>query len=134
METARGIGHGDPTSRLMRGWAAQLVSVAVSLVVTNARLASNAVFRPFKSPEYTPPSTPPAKGRKASERMGTDSPNAPPMAAQNTVKTTELLPIEAREVSGLQVVAESGKMVSARETSRQLECKRHENTSARMRI
>ncbi|MCA0444277.1 hypothetical protein [Corynebacterium amycolatum] len=81
LKTARGVGHGDPPSRLMRGWAAQLVSVAVSLVVTNARLASNAVFMPFKSPEPTPPSTPPTKGRKASDRMGTDSPNAPPMAA-----------------------------------------------------
>ena len=81
-KSSRHQGHGDPTMRLMRGWAAQAISAAMSAVAANIGLLSaESRWRFPKKP--TPPATPPG-GRKTSGRdeTGTDAfPNAPPLAS-----------------------------------------------------
>ena len=82
VKSSRHQGHGDPTMRLMRGWAAQAISAVMSAVAANIGLLSaESRWRFPKKP--TPPATPP-DGRKTRGRNETDTdafPNAPPLAA-----------------------------------------------------
>lgn len=81
LKNARGAGIGDSTSRLMRGWAAQLFFSAVGVVTVNVRLIQAWLAKP--SGTVNPPPRPPGGGEKLesfSLREVADS-NAPPMAA-----------------------------------------------------
>ena len=82
VKSSRHQGHGDPTMRIMRAWAAQAISAVMSAVAANIGLLSaESRWRFPKKP--TPPTTPPG-GRNLSGRdeTGTDAfPNAPPLAA-----------------------------------------------------
>lgn len=73
VKSSRHQGHGDPTMRLMRGWAAQAISAVMSVVAANIGLLSaESRWRFPKKP--TPPTTPP-DGRKTRGRdeTGTDA-------------------------------------------------------------
>ena len=82
VKSSRHQGHGDPTMRIMRAWAAQAISAVMSAVAANIGLLSaESRWRFPKKP--TPPTTPPG-GRNLSGRdeTGTDAfPNAPLLAA-----------------------------------------------------
>lgn len=81
LKNARGAGIGDSTTRLVRGWAAQLFSVAIGVVAVNVRLiASWLSGQDTDDPghEPVPPSDDPWKDM--SLRDVADA-NAPPMAA-----------------------------------------------------
>ena len=85
LKNSRGIGIGDSTVRLMRGWAGQLLATAISCVAVNVLLlASDSAWFDEDSTDNDP--TP--RGRrddldcKRSERsIAGTFPNAPPVAA-----------------------------------------------------
>lgn len=85
LKNARGIGIGDSTMRLMRGWAGQLIATAISCVAVNVLLmASDSSWFDEDSTDTDPT---PRGGRddldrKRSERsIAGTFPNAPPVAA-----------------------------------------------------
>lgn len=82
VKSSRHQGHGDPTMRLMRGWAAQAISAVMSAVAANIGLLSAESRWRFPKKPPTPP-TPPNGGKKQGRDEHTDqaSPNAPPLAA-----------------------------------------------------
>ncbi|MDL0403215.1 hypothetical protein QQO25_09615 [Corynebacterium lehmanniae] len=85
LKNARGIGIGDSTMRLMRGWAGQLIATAISCVAVNVLLlASDSAWFDEDSTDNDP--TPRGRrddlDRKRSERsIAGTFPNAPPVAA-----------------------------------------------------
>ena len=82
VKSSRHQGHGDPTMRLMRGWAAQAISAVMSAVAANIGLLSAESRWRFPKKPPTPP-TPPNGGKKQGrdEHTKQASPNAPPLAA-----------------------------------------------------
>lgn len=84
LKNSRGIGIGDSTVRLMRGWAGQLLATAISCVAVNILLlASDSAWFDEDSTDNDP--TPRARNeldRKRSDRaLAGTFPNAPPVAA-----------------------------------------------------
>lgn len=84
LKNSRGIGIGDSTVRLMRGWAGQLLATAISCVAVNILLlASDSAWFDEDSTDNDP--TP--RGRNELDRKRSDRalagtfPNAPPVAA-----------------------------------------------------
>ena len=84
LKNSRGIGIGDSTVRLMRGWAGQLLATAISCVAVNILLlASDSAWFDDDSTDNDP--TP--RGRNELDRKRSDRalagtfPNAPPVAA-----------------------------------------------------
>lgn len=84
LKNSRGIGIGDSTVRLMRGWAGQLLATAISCVAVNVLLlASDSSWFDEDSTDNDP--TP--RGRNELDRKRSDRalagtfPNAPPVAA-----------------------------------------------------
>ena len=84
LKNARGVGIGDSTVRLTRGWAGQLIATAISCVAVNILLlASDSAWFDEDSTDNDP--TPRGRNeldRKRSERsLAGTFPNAPPVAA-----------------------------------------------------
>lgn len=84
LKNARGVGIGDSTMRLMRGWAGQLLATAISCVAVNVLLIfSDSAWFDEDSTDNDP--TP--RGRNELDRKRSDRalagtfPNAPPVAA-----------------------------------------------------
>ena len=85
LKNARGVGIGDSTMRLMRGWAGQLIATAISCVAVNViLLASDSSWFDENSTDNDPT---PRGGRDDLERKRSERsiagtfPNAPPVAA-----------------------------------------------------
>lgn len=84
LKNARGVGIGDSTMRLMRGWAGQLLATAISCVAVNVLLivSDSAWFD-----EDCTDNDPTPRGRNELDRKRSDRalagtfPNAPPVAA-----------------------------------------------------
>lgn len=84
LKNARGVGIGDPTMRLMRGWAGQLLATAISCVAVNVLLivSDSAWFD-----EDCTDNDPTPRGRNELDRKRSDRAlagtfqNAPPVAA-----------------------------------------------------
>lgn len=84
LKNARGVGIGDSTMRLMRGWAGQLLATAISCAAVNVLLIdSDSAWFDEDSTDNDP--TPRGRNehdRKRSERsIAGTFPNAPPVAA-----------------------------------------------------
>lgn len=84
LKNSRGIGIGDSTMRLMRGWAGQLIATAISCVAVNILLlaSESAWFDEDSTDNYLTPRGRNEPDRKRSERsLAGTFPNAPPVAA-----------------------------------------------------
>ncbi|MCT1683818.1 hypothetical protein M3A74_03180 [Corynebacterium appendicis] len=84
LKNARGIGIGESTMRLMRGWAGQLIATAISCVAVNVLLlASDSAW----SDEVNTDDNPTPRGRNELDRKRSERsiagtfPNAPPVAS-----------------------------------------------------
>lgn len=84
LKNARGIGIGDSTMRLMRGWAGQLIATAISCVAVNVVLLSSDSDWSDEDSTDTDP-TPRGRneldGKRSDRALAGTFPNAPPVAA-----------------------------------------------------